>query len=165
MGATIRSRFVALVLAEGWIEQSRSPLWTLCSLDGTASLNLRMFPVADGVLIDLETLRALEHERHKLRARDRRAELRGGVPAATGIFFVDETSWSEGTAFCVASTTRLALEALGFAGLRGLRREWTVSDGKHVLEASLWVDADEVFAQAADTCEKMIRSVRFEGPS
>jgi hypothetical protein len=36
---------------------------------------------------------------------------------------------------------------------------------QNVLEASLWADTDEAFGQAADTCEEMIRSVRFEGPS
>ena len=137
MGATIRSRFVTLVLADGWIEGSRSPLWVLRSLDEPASLTFTIFPVAEGVVIDLGTLRALEHERREVHARNRQRILRRGVVTVAGRFLVDDTSWSEGAMFGVCSTTRVDFEALGFTGLRGLKREWTVSDGKHVLEAAL----------------------------
>jgi len=162
LGATIRNRFVALDPADGWIEVSRSPLWTLSSPGGPATLSLTVFPVAPGVVINLERLRALENERRRVAARDRHAVRSDGGDTVAGTFFVDETSWTEGRVFCVAPTKRIELEALGFTGLRGLKREWTVSDGQHVLEASLWADTDAAFKHAIAPCEEMIRSVRFE---
>jgi hypothetical protein len=159
MPRTVRSRFVAIKLAAGWIECSRRPVWIVS--DGTGSLSLTTFPVAEGVRIDLEMLRALEHERRVAGAEFRKAIRRsGGTPI--GRFFVDETTWSDGGRFCVGSTERLDT---GLLGLRGLRREWTVSDGAYVLQATLSANTDNAFGRASEACEEMVRSIRFEGPS
>jgi hypothetical protein len=139
-------------------------LWTLSALDGTASLNFTMFPVAEGVVMDLARLRTLEHERRKTDDEVRRAA-RGVGRGPAGRFFIDEATWTEGTIFCVESTQRIDFEPLGFQGVRGITREWSVSDGKHVLEATLRTETEAAFERAAPACEGMMHSVRFEGPS
>jgi len=164
MGALVRNRFVILDLAEGWIERTRVPLWMLSAIDGTASVSFTMFPVAYGVVMNLSTLRALEHERRKTYDEVRRAARRGGR-APAGRFFVDETSWAEGEIFCVQSTQRVNFESLGFRGVRGVTREWSISDGKHVLDATLQTETEDAFECAVPACERMMHSVRFEGPS
>jgi hypothetical protein len=163
MAGILRNRFVALDLAEGWIELTRTPRWTLSPIDGAASLSLTIFPVAEGVLMNLATLRVLEHERNEADARRQRVVHRGG--AAFRAFFVDETTWTEGRLFCLASTRRLDFEPPGDRRIRGLERQWTVSDGKHVLQATLWTEIDAAFDRALAPCEGMMHSVRFEGPS
>ena len=164
MATLVRNRFVALDLDAGWIEHTRVRLWTLSAVDGTASLRLTMFPVANGVSMDLATLRALEHERHLANAEHRREVGPSRVGAPAGRFFVDEASWAEGAIFCVASTHRVDFRPLQF-GIRYIERVWTVSDGKYVLEATLQADTQDAFERAAAACEGMMYSVRFEGPS
>ncbi len=164
MAAIVRNRFVALDLADGWIERTRVRLWMLSAVDGTASLRLTMFPVANGVRMNLATLRALEHERHLANAEYRRKVGRSRVGGPAGRFFVDEASWTEGPIFCVASTHRVDFRALQLS-VRCIERVWTVSDGKYVLEATLQTDTQDAFEPAAAACEGMMHSVRFEGPS
>jgi hypothetical protein len=164
MGALVRNRFVVLELAEDWIERARVPLWTLSAIDGTASLSFTMFPVAEGVAMNLARLRAIEHARRQTYGEVHRAAHRAGR-APAGRFFVDETSWTEEAIFCVESTHRVDFEPLGFRGLRGITREWSISDGKYVLEATLQTDTEDAFERAAPACERMLHSVRFEGPS
>jgi len=48
MGRTVRLRFVALDLAEPWIELRRKGLWTLKHPERRAKLTISMFPVAEG---------------------------------------------------------------------------------------------------------------------
>jgi hypothetical protein len=179
VGALVRNRFVRLDLAEGWIEHARVPRWTLSAIDGAASLSFTMFPVAEGVAMNLATLLTLEHERHRTHEESRRAARRAGrVPA--GRFFVDETSWVEGAIFCVQSTHRLDrrhrtppvreapahFEFLAeIFGLCGITREWSISDGKHVVQARLHAETDGAFERAAPACDRMMHSIRFEGPS
>jgi hypothetical protein len=159
MATTVRNRFVALELSDGWIELARGPSWTLSAIDGSASLRFTMFPVAEGVVMDLVTLRALERERHETHAKSRA----GGRGRSR--LLIDETSWTEGSIFCLTLTERLDLRPLGLGLGRCIQRGWTVSDGKHVVEAMLRSDTDDAFERAAPACEQMMHSVRFEGPS
>lgn len=168
MEAMVRNRFVTFDLAEGWIERTRVPIWALSQIDRMASVNLTMFPVAEGVAMNFVTLRTLEHER-RTHEESRRAARWGGH-SRSGRFFIDEATWTEGAIFCVQSTYRVNFElladpALGFRGFRGITRQWSISDSKHVLEATLWTDAEGAFERAAPACDRMMQSVRFEGPS
>ena len=162
MGHTIRYRFVALDLAEGWIDMGRAGLWRLRHSGRKGDLTLSVFPVAEGVTMDLATLQHLEHERR--RHRENRT-VSFASRFLRGPRFLDETSWSVGSVFCLA--TRGVLEPLPWAHLAHaiFIGHWTVCDGRYVLEASLTAhDADE-FGVGVKVCDTMMRSVRFEGPS
>jgi hypothetical protein len=54
-----------LDLAEGWIELEPGPAWKLVHAERKDVLDISVFPVAEGVTIDLATLRALAHERQR----------------------------------------------------------------------------------------------------
>ena len=172
MGALVRNRFVALNRADGWIERTRVP-WSLSAIDGSASLSISMFPVAAGVVMNLATLLVLEHERRHGCEDLRRLRRDPGArePASTA-FFIDESSWTEGALFGVVSTERHQFDFADLPASLGLPakfqvwvRGWTVSDGKYVVEATLRAETEDTFGRAAAACERMMRSVRFEGPS
>jgi hypothetical protein len=171
MGTTIRCRFVALDLAPGWIELRRQGGWTLKHPERRGELTLSMFPVAEGVTMDLPTLQALsrEHERFSERLGRR-------VPKSSPFYrrsmLLDETAWLQESVFCFATSVRTERPNgdRGPFAWQGLEptvhtREWTVSDGTYVLEATLHEYDEEHFAAGVDACDAMMRSVRFEGPS
>jgi hypothetical protein len=172
MSALVRNRFVAFDRADGWIERTRVP-WSLSAIDGSASLGISMFPVAEGVVMNLATLLVLEHERRHSHEDHRRfVRDRGASEPASERFFIDETTWTEGTLFGVASTERHQFDFTDLAATLDLPaafqiwvRTWTVSDGKYVVEATLRAETEGGFDRATAACEPMIRSVRFEGPS
>jgi hypothetical protein len=165
--AIVRRRFVALSVGRDWIELSRVPMWMLSTIDGAASLSLTMFRVAEGVTMTLATLWILEHERRQalIECRQRLRRTRQGVQV--GGSFVDQTSWTEGPIFCLATTERDDFPVFAFFGRRGcdLQRHWTVSDGKRVFEATLHAGTEGAFGRAAEACERIVRSVRFEEPN
>jgi hypothetical protein len=172
MGALVRNRFVALDRADGWIERTRVP-WSLSTIDGSASLDISMFPVAEGVVMNLATLLVLAHERRHSHEDYRRLRRdRGASEPASTSFFIDESSWTEGALFGVVSSERHQFDVAELAATVGLPatfqvwvRGWTVSDGKYVVEATLRAKTEDTFDRATAACEGMIRSVRFEGPS
>lgn len=160
MGSTVRLRFVALDVVHPWIELQRTGLWKLRHPDRRGYLSISMFPVAEGVTMDLETLQALCRERQRDSVFDRLF-----VP-------LDDDSWAERAVFCVASSSRTRTGR----GIRHpfpwpasqqptYRRSWSLSDGRHVVEASLYEPDEANFRADVDDCDAMMRSVRFEGPS
>jgi hypothetical protein len=155
MGTTIRCRFVALDLAPGWIELRRKGLWTLKHPERRGELTLSMFPVAEGVTMDLPTLQALDRERS-----------RSTDPFHRSMAALDETAWSQESVFCFATSARGGPYPGSSRGASpDYFRYWTVSDGTYVLEATFHEYDEERFAAGVDACDAMMRSVRFEGPS
>lgn len=73
------------------------------------------------------------------------------------------------TLLSVAATVRHRFGALdlaeGWIGVPSFSRGWTVSDGTFVVEASLNVDTEDAFRKCVEDCDRMMRSVRFEGAS
>ncbi len=171
MGATIRCRFVALDLTEGWIELTKKGLWTVRHVERRGVLSLSMFPVAEGVVMDLATVRSLSRE-----AQARRDDLLRRFPAL-GPFsqrsvVLGETYWTQGSVFCLATSTRTERRTSGENPFEWPDRDpvsyathWTVSDGTYVLEASFREFDEEHFRTGVEECAAMMRSVRFEGPS
>jgi hypothetical protein len=158
--ATIRHRFVVLELAKGWVELRRTGLWTLKHPGRKGELTLSMFPVAQGIAMDLATLEALSRERQSK-----------SVFGRMQVFF-DETSWSRGAVFCLVTSARLRRPH----GIRlpflwpgddrtAFLRSWTVSDGAYVLEASFREYSEQNFHEGSKNGDTMMLSVRFEGPS
>lgn len=172
MPATVGYRFAVLDLAEGWIELEPGPAWKLAHAERVEMLRLSQFPVAAGVTMDLITLRVLAHERWRIqdvgrmsvpaRLTDplRRARGRMGGRVHYHQVFLAEDLWSERGVFCVASSLRVEIGKEA-----SYKRGWTVSDGTHVLEASFAADTEERFRRSVEDCDRMMRSVRFEGAS
>jgi hypothetical protein len=155
MGATVRLRFVAFDLADGWIELQRSGVWTLKYPERRGELRLSMFPVSAGVTMDLSMLHALSRERRN----NPNAILLGQV-------LLDEASWSLGSLFCLATSVRQGTVPPSSRGASpDYLRYWTVSDGVYVLEATFHEYDEERFGLGVVDCDAMMRSVRFEGPS
>jgi hypothetical protein len=182
MGATVRLRFVALTLPDGWIELKRVGAWKLRHVDRRGELGLSLFPVASGVTMDLPTLLALFAERRQKREESNVSgrELRKEHPEVQRVVpsfhftFLDESSWSAGPSFCVTSTLRIDT---GMGPLRAFdavwpnphptifSSEWTVSDGTYVVEASFRDFTEDAFRLGVRDCDSMMRTLRFEGPS
>jgi hypothetical protein len=142
---TIRYRFVALALAEGWIELTRKPRWELRHPERAGTLMLSVFPVVDGVEMDLPTLLHLTHERRR-----------------TSLFrqtFVDESTWSIGSLFCVTTRHTSNIPTAHYSA------SWTVSDGHYVVEGTFSTDEPSIFLASLPDCDAMLRSLRFEGPN
>jgi hypothetical protein len=154
MATTIRSRFVALDLAEGWIDMPRRGGWTLKHPERSGELTISMFPVAEGVTMDLPTLEALSRER----SRNTDPLSRSEVP-------LDETAWSQGSLFCLATSARRGPFPSSDRGRTTYTRHWTVSDGAYVIEATLHEYDEDAFRVGGQDGDDMMRSVRFEGPS
>jgi hypothetical protein len=189
MGPTVRLRFVALDLPDGWIELSRVGVWKLGHPDRRGTLSISMFPVAEGVTMDLPTLGALSRKRwenddlldgrmreHLKKAREsmpEQPETRRHMPPPARTLLLGETSWLEGSLFCVARQMREDMTARLWASFglsaeadpTSFRAEWTVSDGAYVLEATLRDPEESHFLLGATEWDNVMRSLRFEGPS
>ena len=166
MGTTVRLRFVAFDLVDPWVELRRKGLWTLMHPGRPGKLTLSLFPVADGVTMDLETLQALSHKRQQ-----RSDEVFRRVPEARRrgrprAVLLDETSWLQGSVFCFATSVRQGPAPRPSWGASPEHsRYWTVSDGAHVLEATFYEYDQGAFVAGVEDCNAMVRSVRFEGSS
>lgn len=157
---TVRCRFVALDLAERWIDLRRKGGWTLKHPDRKGGLTVSMFPVAQGIRMDLATVQALSREKQRNSA------------FARPFILLDEVCWSNPAVFCLATSSRTRTPhrsrpaAIPWPGSDHptYLRSWTVSDGAYVLEATLHEYDEDAFHVGAKDCDTIMRSVRFEGP-
>jgi len=181
MGTTVRVRFVALDLVDPWVELQRKGLWTLKHPERRGQLTISMFPVAEGVAMDLATIQALSRERHERHMTGEKAKRRAPErmrrhveqnPFFARSLLLDEASWSTPASFAVVTSVRterpnVIRGPFPWPGLdpTTYTRTWTVSDGGHVLEATFREYDEERFRLGVEDCDAMMRSVRFEGPS
>lgn len=172
MGTTVRLRFVAFELADGWVELQRKGPWNFTHPDRKGQLVLSMFPLAKGVTMNLELLRLQSRQSGSIfegMAR-RSPRMRGFFPRS---FLLDETSWTAGPVFCVAKSARTEpgnrvfgpLGAIASSLRSSCTRQWAISDGVYLLDAMLEDPDENHFRLSANEADSMLRSVRFEGPS
>jgi hypothetical protein len=163
VGVRIRYRFVALELAPAWIELRRTGPWVLKHPKHPGELWITMFPVAEGVIVDLPTIQHLEHERRR-HADERQERFRNPLFRVPRL--LDERSWSVGSLFCLTTKTVRAPSPWPHLAHPAYVGQWTVSDGRYMVEASLHgIDNADDFTVGVADCEAIMRSVRFEGPS
>ena len=97
MGSTVRLRFVAFELVPPWIELQRKGPWRLAHTDRRGVLTISMFPLAQGITMNLVKLRAQNRQAGELQelAARRVPRRRRFVPR---LFPLDEASWTVGCA-------------------------------------------------------------------
>ena len=104
VGHAIRFRFVALDLVDGWIELGRAP-WKLRHVERSGALWISIFPVAEGVTMDLPTMQHLARERR------RREEQHSRYRFFMRSTVLDETGWLAESISCLATRERLEMRA------------------------------------------------------
>jgi hypothetical protein len=167
---TVRNRFVAFDLADGWIEPHKLGHWILKHPERRGELIVSMFPVAEGVVMDLASIQALSRDGQR-RAGERRRRVPNPGPFFERWLLLDEASWTLGSVFCVGTSTRTERPSVGRSPLAvylhpvTYTRHWTVCDGAHVVEATFYEYDEEMFRVGVQDCDAMMRSVRFEGPN
>jgi hypothetical protein len=161
---TVRYRFAALDLADGWVDMGRVPLRKELRHEGRPEeFSISVSPVPEGATVDFATLVGQQGEWKRQWDECVRS---GRLPA---LLRLEVVSWEELSAFGVGWRAAVTQERWRrvFPVTPRMRwmGHWTASDGRYVLRATLTVSREDAFHASVSDCDAMIRSVRFEGPS